>query len=45
MTWRISKLLCCVMYDSCTQWYTHMWAVLRVECWFRFRFSILCVYL
>ena len=33
----IRTVLCCVVYDSCTQWYTHIWAVLKDECWFRFR--------
>jgi len=34
--------LCCVVYDSCTQWYahTHTWAV---SCWFWF--SFVCDYL
>jgi len=32
------SLLCCV-WQLCTMICTHMWAVLKDECWFRFRFS------
>jgi len=57
IVWRIfgkivATVLCCVVYDSRTQWYAHTWAVLNDECWFRFRFSFcvclglaLCVFL
>jgi len=44
----IRTVLCCVVYDSCAQWYTHTYththtrAVLKDECWFVFRFSVLC---
>jgi len=40
----VRTVLCCVVYDSCAQWYatTHTWAVLEDECWFMFRFSF-CV--
>ena len=39
--WRIKgkiirTVLCCVLYDSCAQWYTHTQAVFTVDCWFRF---------
>jgi len=33
-------ILCCVVYDSCAQWYAHTRTVLD-ECWFRFTFSFL----
>jgi len=44
IVWRIRgkvirTVLCCVVYDSCAQWYTHTWAVLKDECWFRRRLS------
>jgi len=54
IVWRIRgkiirTVMCCVMYNSCAQWYAHMWGVLKDGCWFRFclifvhlfRFSIL----
>jgi len=28
------------MYDSCAQWYAHIWAVLKVPCWFRFSLGL-----
>jgi len=31
--------LCCVVYDSCAQWYAHTWAVLEDQCCFTLRFS------
>jgi len=33
---------CSVLYDSCAQWqaYAHTWAILKVDCWFRFRFYL-----
>ena len=39
IVWRIRgkiiwTVLCCVVYDSCTQRYAHTWAVLNVECMF-----------
>ena len=37
------SVLCCVLFDSCAQWYAHTWAVLNDECSFRFRFSF-CVF-
>jgi len=41
---KISRtVLCCVVYDSCGQWYTHTWTVLKSACWFRFRFCF-CVF-
>jgi len=48
----IRTVLCCVVYDSCTQWYTHIGAIQQEQCWFRFgyifvhlfRFGILCVF-
>ena len=44
IVWRITgkiirTVLCCVVYNSCTEWYAHTWAVLKDEWWFRFRFS------
>jgi len=47
------SVLCCAR-QFCTMIHTHMWAVLKDECWFRFRFSfyvslfrfsMLCVFL
>jgi len=35
----VRTVLCCVVYDTCTQWHAHTWAVLTDECWFKFRFS------
>ena len=56
IVWRIRgkiirTVLCCVVYNSCAQWYTHLSAVLKDDigldfvfvCLFRFR--ILCVFL
>ena len=52
--WRIRAkiiitVLCCIVYDSCAQWYAHTWTVLNDECWFRFRFCFcafaLCFFL
>ena len=47
IVWRIEgkiirTVLCCVVYSSCTQC-THTRAVLKDECWFRFKFSFACV--
>jgi len=36
----IRTVLCCIMYGSCTEWYAHTYAVLKLDCWFRFRFSL-----
>jgi len=42
--WKIIRtVLCCVVYDGCAQWYVHMWAVLKDDCWFRFSFSFFCI--
>ena len=58
IVWRIKgkiirTLLCCVVYTSCAQWYTHTRAVLKDDCWLLglglvflhfFRFSVLCFF-
>jgi len=36
----IRTFLCCIMYGSCAEWYAHTYAVLKLDCWFRFRFSL-----
>jgi len=48
IAWRIrGKIIrsvpCCIVYDSCTQWYTHIWAVLTVDS-FRFRLIFVCLF-
>ena len=45
----ITTVLCCIIHDSlctrlCTH-ITHVWAVFTVNCWFRLRCSILCVFI
>ena len=50
LAWRIrgkTTFLCCVVYDSCANWYPrtwHTWAVLKDECSFRFRMLSFCVF-
>jgi len=36
----IRTVLCCIMYNSCAEWYAHTWTVLKVDCRFRFRFRL-----
>jgi len=42
----IRTALCCVVYNSCTQWYTHThtWAVLTFLHLVRFRFLFVCLF-
>jgi len=35
----ITAVMFCIVYYCCAQWYAHTWAVLILDCWFRFRFS------
>ena len=50
IVWRIrGKIIrtvhCCVVYNSCTRWYAHIWAVLTADCSSGFNFNLLNVFL
>jgi len=45
IVWRLGgkitrTVLCCIVYNSCAQWYVHMWTVLKSARRFRFRFRV-----